>query len=163
MSTHTLLWGRAMAVALTMGLALAQPSQGQSRYALQVVGDDWRPDALNIDNGRNYGVGLREMGGDSYVRPFWSLDMMIYHNGPGSLLFVAVDAGGTFGPRGETGFRPYGLAAIGCLCFFGGGGGLSPLVGAGLELPVSSHHAFVEFQYYTRRKIRSTLTVGMYF
>ncbi len=149
--------------ALALALALAPPLHGQDRFGLQLVGDDWKPDAYNNDYGRNYGVGLRGAGAHSYVRPFWSIDIMLRHVGPGSLLFLAPSAGATIGPRGDTGLRPYGVAAVGCLCFFNSGLQLSPLVGAGFEVPVASHQAFVEFQYYTRRSIRSTLTVGMYF
>jgi len=149
--------------ALALVLALAPPLHGQDRVGLQLVGDDWKLDAYNNDYGRNYGVGLRIAGAGSLVRTFWSVDMMLDHVGPGSLLFIAPSGGATIGPRSETGLRPYALAAVGCLCFFGGGLQLSPLVGAGLEVPVASHQAYVEFQYYTRRRIRSTLTVGMYF
>jgi hypothetical protein len=149
--------------ALSLALALAQPVHGQNRVGLQLVGDDWKLDAYNNNYGRNYGVGFRAAGADSYVRTFWSIDIMLDHVGPGSLLFIAPSGGATIGPRGATGLRPYALAAVGCLCFFDSGLQLSPLVGAGLEVPVASHQAYVEFQYYTRRSIRSTLTVGMYF
>jgi len=143
---------------LAIAVALTRPAQGQ--FGFHVVADDWSPTALNEDYGQNYGLGLREAAGESYVRGFWSFELMLKHRGGGTLYVIPLSAGVTVGPKGGA-VRPYALAAAGCFGKFQAGIECSPVIGAGVELPVLGR-TYLEFWNYTRIHIRRALTVGVY-
>jgi hypothetical protein len=160
-----------LGIAVALAGALRPSRAAAQSYGFAVVRDHWRPPSL--ESGSNVGFDLRQRGADPrYVRPYGSLQLMVWHAG-GGLSGIAGFTGGVMAsPLGaRRGAWPYATAALACLGTIGGGTlSCSPIVGLGITWNSSddSHtgavEPFVDYGYYTRGQgARQTLTFGIWF
>jgi len=153
---------RACIVAL-MALAWPAAASAQDDGGFQLVADNWNNALTAQEMGRNYGLGLRMLWGESHVRGMVSVDFMLFHPGPGSILLIFPAAGLQASPLGKDApYWPYALGAFACK----GPSGTpdcAPVLGFGV-MKTQGTRFYIDVQSYRPFSgLRTVVTLGVLF